>query len=239
MSGHDAIRGFVYQTIASVVHALVDSSWEYLTIEPATENEKIDMLWEDGAGLKKCQQVKSSINNFTKPEMLRWLEAMVGDVPDAKEYELVLIGTCSDAVNDFVKRVNNMESAELGSTLDPFADKIQIELMIFNPSMLQGHVQNEVSRFLSEQHLHPNHQTVVQVTGGLLYQFLQFAMFSTRASKAQWTEELLRWVTSNYKRGLNLEVRQDRLAIGIYLRGDRKLVKTSNPFRLQLKKLIG
>jgi hypothetical protein len=74
MSGQHAIRGFVYQTIASVLHSLVDTDWEYLTIEPSTPEEKVDMLWQDGTGFRKGQQVKSSINNFTKADIKQWLE---------------------------------------------------------------------------------------------------------------------------------------------------------------------
>ncbi|WP_431213830.1 hypothetical protein ACQ86N_02720 [Puia sp. P3] len=224
----------MYQTIASVLHSLVDSHWEYLTIEPVTNNDKVDMLWEDGAGARKCQQVKSSINNFAKADILHWLTAMVTDVPDAQEYEMILIGNRTDTVSEFVNKLNSRQSSDLSPELQPFADRVHVEMMIFNLDVLQGHVQNEVHRFLSQQNFSPTHDTLVVITGGLLYQFFQFAVFGTRASREQWTEDLLRWVTNNYKRGLKLEGRQDRLLVGVYQQENRKLVSTVRPMRFQL-----
>jgi len=233
MSGQDAIRGFVYQTIASALHFLVDADWEYLTVEPNTAYEKVDMLLEDDAGSKKCQQVKSSINNFEKADILPWLEKIVTDVPDAQQYELILIGPCSASVTLFINKVNARQWSELGAVLTPYSDRIRIELLTFNFNVLQGHVQNEVHRFLSKQELVASHDTLVMVTGGLLYQFFQFAVLSTRASRAQWREELIGWLTRNYPRALNLEPRQDRLAVGIYQDGNRKLLTASTPFQYQ------
>jgi hypothetical protein len=231
MSGQHAIRGFVYQTIASALHSLIDSDWEYLTIEPNTQSDKVDMLWEDKAGKKKCQQVKSSINNFNKAGILYWLEVMVRDIPDAHQYDLILIGHCSANVTEFINDLSAKRSSDISSALASYADRIRVEMLIFNFDMLQGHVQNEVHRFLSQHNFSVTHDTLTMITGGLLYQFLEFSVLGTRASKDQWREELIGWLTSNYRRGLNLGVRQDRLTLGIYFPGNRQLETAARPIR--------
>jgi hypothetical protein len=229
--GQYAIKGFVYQTIATVLHALVESPWELLTVEPPTDNEKVDMLWEDGTGRRKCQQVKSSIINFGKADLLRWLEEMVNDVPDALEYELILIGNRNDSVNEFINKVNSRTSTDLSPALTSLSDRLRLEMLVDSADVLQGHVQNEVHRFLSKYNYHPSYDTIVLITGGLLYQFFQFALVGTQASKAAYTEKLLQWTTTNYQRGLHLAGRQDRLSIGIYQQDQRTIVQSSQPFR--------
>jgi hypothetical protein len=61
-------------------------------IEPNTDNDKVDIMWEYDEGEKKVVQVKSSINNFTNPEIVDWAKKLYADVQDAKKYEIILIG---------------------------------------------------------------------------------------------------------------------------------------------------
>lgn len=230
--GQYAIKGFVYQTIAGVLHALLESPWEYVTVEPITGKEKVDVLWEDGTGSKKCQQIKTSINNFGRADVIRWLTEMVTDIPDSQQYELILIGNRTDAVGEFIKELNNRTATCLPDPLNSVADRIGVEVLVDNSEVLQGHLQNEVYRFFSKHNIHPSHDTLVVITGGLCYQFFQFALVGAQASKAEWTETMLKWATNNYPKGLHMQGRKDRLSVGIYQADQRKLVKSYLPTRL-------
>jgi hypothetical protein len=105
MGGRAGIRGYTYQTIISVVQALRNGDWETVQIEPDTPDEKVDLIFESG-GQQRCQQVKSSINNFLKHDIIRWLEEIITDVPGASRYDLMLIGHVSTDTNTWINQVN-------------------------------------------------------------------------------------------------------------------------------------
>jgi hypothetical protein len=64
MGGQAAIRGFTYQTIVSVIKSLTNDDWTHVQVEPDTENDRVDILWENKDQKGLCQKVKSSVNNF-------------------------------------------------------------------------------------------------------------------------------------------------------------------------------
>jgi hypothetical protein len=79
MGGKEGSRGYLYQAIISVLTSLTDDDWEKVQIEPDTNNEKIDIIWDFPNNVKKAVQVKSSINNFTFPQIIDLLKKMTSD----------------------------------------------------------------------------------------------------------------------------------------------------------------
>jgi len=69
MGGRSAVRGFILQTMVTLLDALSeDNLWVSVEIEPNVESEKVDVLWYHRDGSKKAVQVKSSENQISKTD---------------------------------------------------------------------------------------------------------------------------------------------------------------------------
>ena len=94
VGGKEASRGFLYQGFASVLEALTDkNNWDKIYIEFPTSNDKVDIALGTGDKVIKSIQVKSTINTFSKSDIMLWLCDLIADI-DTPEYELCLIGQC-------------------------------------------------------------------------------------------------------------------------------------------------
>ena len=43
MSGQDAQRGFIYQTIVAMIECLDKTDWDAIKLEPETEDDKVEI----------------------------------------------------------------------------------------------------------------------------------------------------------------------------------------------------
>ena len=103
MGGKEASRGFLYQGFASVLEALADKShWDKIYVEFPTSNDKVDIALEQQNQVVKCIQVKSTINSFSKSDIIAWLYDLIKDIDSP---ELFLIGQCSQSANTFIKSI--------------------------------------------------------------------------------------------------------------------------------------
>ncbi|HEY9706074.1 MAG TPA: hypothetical protein V6C58_26800, partial [Allocoleopsis sp.] len=230
MSGQSAIRGFTYQTIVSVVKSLTDANWEFVNVEPDSVNDKVDIIWERKNGEINCQQVKSSINNFTKNEIINWLESMIIDVPNSSLYELILIGNVSTGTDTFINEINNRKSENLKNRIiEVNLQKIKINLIVFQLDFLESKVRDEVSRFLSASGYHLSHPTIALIAGGLIYQFFQFSVLSTKVSHESFSDYLLKWVKFNYAKDISIELKKSKLTAFFYVKESRSFVEEINP----------
>lgn len=93
--GQVATRGFLLQTLIALWDVLGDiDKVESMRLEPATEDDKTDLVIEYVGGRKKAVQVKSSQNQIGLPSVKKWVQKLKADLP-ADEYELRLIGPVS------------------------------------------------------------------------------------------------------------------------------------------------
>lgn len=235
MSGRTAIRGFTYQTISSVIQSLSRNDWDFVNVEPDTTNDKVDILWERNDGKKFCQQVKSSINNFTKADIIKWVEQIIADVPEAEKYELMLIGNMSTGTDEFIRMMNDKTSSiSISQNIDRYKGRVKIDIIVFKLDFLESKIRDEVSRFLSAANYHLSHATIVMIAGGLIYQFFQFSVLGSRVSRDEFAEHLLGWVKSNYSRDLGLETRRSKFNILIYDKANRTFSDSIQPSKIHL-----
>jgi hypothetical protein len=107
MSGNTSLRGYLLQTIITLLDALDDdSNWIGLTLEPNIMSEKIDIVWYYPESLIKVTQVKSSQNQINLRQVKTWASELEKSIV-ATDYELVLIGPCSEKVPK-IKKVGNV-----------------------------------------------------------------------------------------------------------------------------------
>lgn len=96
MSGQAGARGYLLQTIYSLLSALRDPNWISVQIEPNIGADKVDIVWRYAQGTKAVQ-VKSSENQINLSDAKAWAEMLERSI-SANFYELVLFGPCSDGV---------------------------------------------------------------------------------------------------------------------------------------------
>ena len=103
MSGRDAQRGFIYQSIIAMIECLERYDWDEVKLEPDTKLDKVDIqLYRNGVTISAIQ-VKSSVNQFERFDVKKWHEDLKKDAIGAGEILLYLVGDYfSDACNDYI-----------------------------------------------------------------------------------------------------------------------------------------
>jgi len=98
MGGREAIRGFAVQTLICLLDSLwADRQWKTVTLEPDSDNDKVDIHWKYDDGSTCAQQVKSSKNQIGKGEVVAWCKELK-DSRAADKYQLMLAGPIAAAV---------------------------------------------------------------------------------------------------------------------------------------------
>lgn len=92
MSGVDAQRGFICQTIVAMIECLSRNDWDEIKLEPRTKWDKVDIQFYRDGRVISAIQVKSSQREFHKPDVERWLCAVKKDAPGAAKVCLFLVG---------------------------------------------------------------------------------------------------------------------------------------------------
>lgn len=92
MSGRNAQRGFIFQSIIAMIECLERDDWDEVKLEPDTENDKVDIhLYRRGVILSAIQ-VKSSEKQFERSDVTKWLNELQNDAKTAREVKLYLVG---------------------------------------------------------------------------------------------------------------------------------------------------
>ncbi|WP_321885971.1 hypothetical protein [Paraburkholderia bannensis] len=100
MGGREAIRGFAVQTLICLLDSLWESrQWTAVTLEPDSDNDKVDIYWEYADGSTVAQQVKSSKNQISKGYVVAWCRELK-DSRAADKYQLILAGPIAASVLD-------------------------------------------------------------------------------------------------------------------------------------------
>jgi len=218
MSGRDSLRGYVFQTIISVMKALSDDSWEYVSIEPSTPEDKVDIIWTNISGYVHCEQVKSSIKNFGKPDIIRWIEEMINDVPVSNGYRLTLVGNVATGVDSFIHSIRKKEAGFKtdNQLLDDYLSKTSVELIPFNAEILEDVITTQVSKFLSSEGFQLPHSAHNLIAGGLIYQFFQFSIFEKRIHRTEVAEIMIEWAKRNYQKAFGVYTHSRNLLLSCY-----------------------
>ena len=100
MSGRDAQRGFIFQSIIAMIECLDRDDWDEVKLEPITELDKVDIQLYRASTVVSAIQVKSSINQFERYNVDRWLEELKKDALGAEKILLYLVGDSFSAKCD-------------------------------------------------------------------------------------------------------------------------------------------
>ncbi|MCK9613119.1 MAG: hypothetical protein PHR81_09925 [Bacteroidales bacterium] len=231
MGGQEGSRGYLFQAVISAFNSLNDDKWTYVQIEPLTEYEKVDISWEYPNSQRKVVQVKSSINPFSKSDIISWATALYNDINDALSYEIILIGTVSDAVQEAIKKSNKKEEA-LDSFLKPIIDKLIITIKNYDPDSLKSNVSTSLNKFISDQGFNANFYTIDKIADSIVLQFLFLSISGTKISRSTFEDKILEWLRFNFATIFG-KVYNNRLDISFYNAEEKLFQKEISELRYE------
>jgi len=191
MSGQNAIKGYLFQSMIAVLNSF-DKDWDEICVEPNTELDKIDIVWSGNQFSEVCQ-VKSSINNFSKNDILKWIEYLRLDNPNANKYIVCLIGSSDNATKQFFnafdsKTVNDFPSGY--SNLELIKDKIDVIFEPNNIATLENALISGVDKFFYSHNILADHPTKKLIANGMVNQIIKLSTSGTKMSKDDFEKHL-------------------------------------------------
>lgn len=184
MGGREAIRGFAVQTLICLLDSLwADTTWSAVTLEPDSDNDKVDIRWEYANGSTCAQQVKSSKNQIGKAEVAAWCKALKESDPPADRYQLLLAGPIAATVQ--------LEA--------PF-DGVEIPTPTSMDTLaLLDQAITKVDRYLTAKSIDPLPLTLREsLIYELVARLLQAAIYGRRMARDEFDGWLLTGVTASY-----------------------------------------
>lgn len=216
MGGQDGTRGYLLQAISAVLQSLTARDWVNISIEPNDSHQKVDIQYWDAAGETVVTQVKSSVNNFDKADLLKILADLINDAPAAKRYILTAIGTYSADTVKFFNHLDQQNATDFGSYLRVYEhrDKVRTELKALDIEALDGQIESRIHAFLSVENYIVPHQVIHLIALGLQAQFSRFATNGQKISRERLEEQIISWMKYNYPKELRRD--HEKLALGWY-----------------------
>ena len=111
MSGQDAQRGFIYQTIVAMIECLDKPDWDAIKLEPETKNDKVDISFYANGRMLRAIQVKSRSGAFNENDVQGWLDEIEKDAQDEKPGEVWLYLVGSEYKNDCIKFIADVNES--------------------------------------------------------------------------------------------------------------------------------
>ena len=91
--GQVGSRGYIFQAIIALIECLGRDDWDAIKNEPNTDEDKVDiMLYREDGTILSAIQVKSSINEFERADVEKWLESLKRDAGKNETVCLCLVG---------------------------------------------------------------------------------------------------------------------------------------------------
>lgn len=197
MSGSASIRGFVYQTIISVINSFEQQEWDFCQVEPEIGNEKADIIyWKDGQ-IQQAIQVKSSQNSFNATKVKDWLEKLSKNLPESLYSQLILIGNCESNLMDYIKRIDKGEEFP-----DRKIGTVSVRLIPFDQDYLSSTLENKLRKFFELQGYPIQQQQIEMLTSSILYSFLEFSITSEKVSREDFSGILINWAKAIFPKSI-------------------------------------
>ncbi len=232
MSGQESIRGYLFQSLIAVLNSL-NKDWATICIEPKTLNDKIDIIWTFDDNEKVVCQVKSSINNFGKNDILRWLEGLRNDNKNAKKYVVHLIGNSASSTKKFFNGIGSKSESDFPEEfkeLFPIKNKIQVDLDPNNIETLEYALISKLDEFLFTKEILTDYPTKKLIANGMVNQIIKISTNGKSITKKQFEDNLLEWLTFNYAEQISSD--KANFELSYYLSNRIKFQREINVVRI-------
>lgn len=219
MGGREAIRGFAVQTLICLLDSLNAAiQWTAVTLEPDSDNDKVDIYWKYADGSSCAQQVKSSKNQIGKAEVEAWCEELK-DSNAADRYQLMLAGPIAAAVLD--KAPFHGVDVPTPTSMDTLA-------------LLEQAI-TKVDRYLTSKSIDP---LPLPLRESLIYELvarlLQAAIYGKNMSRDEFDGWLLSGITASYPHAVSQRLTANCAVLWSVLEIAGPLVVSERAFELVL-----
>jgi len=199
MGGQNAIKGYLFQSMIALLNSF-DKAWDFICVEPNTELDKIDIIWSNDVAVE-VSQVKSSINNFSKNDILKWLNYLLQDNPNAEKYSLCLIGSSNSMTKQFFNSIDSKTIEDFPSdykSLESIKDKISVIFEPNNIATMQSALIAGIDKFFFSHDILADHPIKSLIADGMVNQIIRLSTSGTKMSRGDFEKQLLDWVRFNY-----------------------------------------
>lgn len=227
MSGQDAIKGFVYQTIIAILDSLQDD-WKTILIEPKGQ-ERIDIIWTNEDDTEIAYQIKHSKNDFDKSKILDCISGLYKDHSTAKEYKVILIGSANNVTKSFFTNIKNTtidDFAEKHKILHSKRDKIVVQFYPPDIKLILDAIITRLERFLENKGKKTELSLRELIAKRLVADFLLLSSVGQVLTKTQFESELLKWIKGKYPH-------IDNLSLAFYLTNKISFSDTFSALKVQ------
>ena len=242
MGGQQGSRGYLYQGIVSIFSACTENNWNKISVEYTTANDKVDIaLLSDKDKVLKAMQVKSSINLFTKENIIAWLTELMDDI-EANEYQLTLIGNCQESANILIKSIEkcctNTLDKESRNCLGNFDQKlvgknVKVILLPFDEEQLTSVIRDSLNRFISCKGYTIDYTTLEEISYALLSLCMFLGTKGQVISKEDYEKRVTDWLLASANGNMQRSGNFSNLKVMVYHQLDASLLDTgySIPFK--------
>lgn len=202
MGGQAGIKGYVYQGIVAIIKALGENGWNKISVEYNSPLDKVDIALLNDEVLVSAIQVKSSINLFTKKDVIEWLNSLISDVA-ANRYEVILLGNPDDSANVFINSVEQYYCGEntqkMRNSLGGYEtvlnnNKIKIRLLPFDADMLLANVRDILNQYIELRGYTVKHSVLVKLSQLILGADMLLATEGKYISKRDYEDRIIDWL---------------------------------------------
>lgn len=239
MGGQEGARGYLYQALACTLEALNQEFWDKVFIEFKTANDKVDIAFETNNEIVRTIQVKSSINLFSKNDIIKWLVALINDYK-SKEYQLYLIGSCDKDANKLIKSIKKKNDDTLDKEVEKtlkainkeiINNNVQISIVPFDINVLESLIRDSMNKYISKKGYLIDHDTLDMIVKAINYNFMFLSTKGEYITKQSFNENIFGWLEYNYGEFLSPKFTKVKLEVKLYLKDEQRLVSSTEEIK--------
>ncbi|WWR21527.1 hypothetical protein V1226_09220 [Lachnospiraceae bacterium JLR.KK009] len=202
MGGQAGIRGYVYQGIVAIIKALGKNGWNKISVEYNSPLDKVDIALLDDDVIIEAIQVKSSINLFSRENIIKWIEDLLADVP-ASQYELILLGTPDENANIFINSVGQYYKGEntqkMKNSLNGYeaildTNKIMIRSLPFDQDILLAQVRDMLNEYIDKKGFAVKQSVLARLAEMILGADMLLATAGQSISREHYDKRIFDWL---------------------------------------------
>lgn len=234
MGGKEGSRGYLYQAFASTLEALTEEFWNKIHIEFQSEKDKVDIALELDGRIIKTIQVKSSVNLFSRSDILKWLSDLIDDFPSG-EYVLYLIGGCEHKASTLIKSIrkyndgiDDAQSKDALKNIDSklLDNKISIKIIPFDSSTLESIVRDSLNKYISHKGYLVKFEGLNLIAKGVELTFMLLSTNGKAIEREDFDRKIIKWIEITLGDYLNSVSPRSKHEIMFYIKSEQKFSKS-------------
>ncbi|MFP9128515.1 hypothetical protein [Niallia sp. BSM11] len=247
MSGNDGIRGYYYQVLAALLESVSDDSWISVRIEPSTKEDKVDIQWVYAESIHAVQ-VKSSINNFERGSLIKWVIQLVKDAQTSYGifnipiiYKLTLIGTTDRNADKWISDLHGGRLIPKIQDDDPLKEiknhlsNVKVNKLNFDFESLQALSYTRMQEYLSRIGKETKFENIKTLCSELVNELFAFSLSGREMPKILFSQLINKHINNSFYNVKSINNHLSQLTIAFYEKG--KVTESDKMVGINLDKL--